>query len=508
MIQILPALLLVFTVTLGESATVGVAPEWNPWLVPEWSPTARLGLGLAIATLVPIAYVAIRLLRAPTPVGRSRSLNRYPFVVAACALLGLLEGSTFPFWEGVIPGGWPSAPRVLALAPSVLVLAWGMRRLRMARGQPVLEAAAGQPRMLALILTGHLVLSGLLDLGWYFPNWRVAAISHPLFLVGFLTSLVIVLILAAPRFIQLLWPVTPLPPGELRSRLEAIGARAGVRWREILVWRTGPLGPVNACVAGVLPGIRRIFLTEGLLGQLPNDQIEAVFAHELSHAKRRHLWIYVGVVWVALTGLSGLEIWSARNHGSTWISVGILFGAFVLLLAWIGHLSRLLEHEADLVGATLTSTHVYASTLASLLGGAGPDQDRRTWRHPSLARRLEAVLALPTSLTVVGRRRARALRGLALAAVVTTSLVAWQISAQAMRPDEEVGYERLHLVLQELSYREGRPGYESAAHDRLRREAVDRLRWAIDELGDEQPEVRAEFERLLGSLIDEPGSRP
>lgn len=507
MVQILPALLLVFTVTLGESATVGVAPEWSPWLAPDGSPIARLGLGLSVTILVPVAYIALRLSRAPTPAGRIHSSHRYPFVVALASLFGLLEGSVFPFWESVIPGGWPSVPRALALTPSLVVLVWGLRRLRQANGRSVLEVPAGQSRMLSLILIAHLALTGLLDLGWYFPIWRVTALSHPLFLVGFLTGLVILLILAAPRFIQLLWPVTPLPPGELRQRLEAIGARAGVRWREILVWRTGPLGAVNACVAGVLPRIRRIFLTEGLLGQLPDEQIEAVFAHELSHAKRRHLWIYVGVVWVALTGLSGLEMWSARSHGSTWISLAILFGAFVVLLAWVGRLSRLLEHEADLVGATLTSTPVYANTLASLLGGAGPD-DRRTWRHPSLARRLEAVLGLPASLGVITRRRRKALRRLALAAVVTTSLVGWQIAAHASRPGDEVEFERLHLVLEELAYRERRPGHEGAAHDRLRQEAVDGLRWAVDQLGEEHVDVRTEYERLLTGLLESSEARP
>ena len=46
---------------------------------------------------------------------------------------------------------------------------------------------------------------------------------------------------------------------------------------------------INAMVVGFTPGTRRIFLTDKIIQDLPEDELMAVFFHEAGHAKHHHL---------------------------------------------------------------------------------------------------------------------------------------------------------------------------------------------------------------------------
>jgi STE24 endopeptidase len=80
---------------------------------------------------------------------------------------------------------------------------------------------------------------------------------------------------------------TPMPGGELRDSLIAMADRDGVPVRDVLVAdasrRTTAL---NAYVSGLGP-TRRIVVFDTLLQQAPPEEVEAVVAHELGHAKDR-----------------------------------------------------------------------------------------------------------------------------------------------------------------------------------------------------------------------------
>ena len=65
-----------------------------------------------------------------------------------------------------------------------------------------------------------------------------------------------------------------------------------MRYRDILVWRThSNMG--NAAVMGILPHMRYVLLSDLLLETMTDEQIEAVFAHEMGHVVHRHMAWFV-----------------------------------------------------------------------------------------------------------------------------------------------------------------------------------------------------------------------
>src|SRR6201999_2949396 len=100
-----------------------------------------------------------------------------------------------------------------------------------------------------------------------------------------------------------------LPSSALRLRLEEMSRRHGLRYRDILLWHTqGSIG--NAAVMGVLPRLRYVLMTDLLLETMPDEQIEAVFAHELGHIVYRHLIWYVIFIVTLVLAMSGPGGWT------------------------------------------------------------------------------------------------------------------------------------------------------------------------------------------------------
>src|SRR5829696_9781819 len=98
--------------------------------------------------------------------------------------------------------------------------------------------------------------------------------------------------LLAPELLRRVLQTQSLPDSPLRRRLERLCERVGMRYRDILLWRTqNNMG--NAAVMGILPPVRYILLSDLLLERMDDEQIEAVFAHEVGHVVHRHMSWYV-----------------------------------------------------------------------------------------------------------------------------------------------------------------------------------------------------------------------
>ena len=97
---------------------------------------------------------------------------------------------------------------------------------------------------------------------------------------------------------------TPMADGPLRTSLMRLAERDGVPVRDVLVAdasrRTTAL---NAYVSGLGP-TRRIVVYDTLLREAPPEQVEAVVAHELGHAKRND--VLTGTLIGALGAAAGV----------------------------------------------------------------------------------------------------------------------------------------------------------------------------------------------------------
>jgi Zn-dependent protease with chaperone function len=285
------------------------------------------------------------------------------------AWLGAVGGFDYGAWVNVtVPRSLWIARYVVLLAPMVVVFAvgWAARAevetaILGRRGGLGVRASARDAvmrglRRNALILLPLLALIGITEGVWALGHLgiaplRVAALwldNMPLLSYALIYGLILAAMPFIPRIFARALRAEPLAPGRLRSVLERAAAKIHLDYRDILVWRTG--GRVlNAMVVGFTPGTRVIFLTDGLMNVLSEDEILAVFFHEAGHAKRNHLWLFF-LMFLALSLLFHAAELPLQAIG---IGLGVQMGLYLaifwfVLLGWV---SRRFERESDIYGA-------------------------------------------------------------------------------------------------------------------------------------------------------------
>ncbi len=315
---------------------------------------------------------------------------------------------------------------------------------------------------------------------WGWPHGGPAA-------VGLVLAMVVAAALLAGVWLRVCWSTEVMPGGDLRARLEALSDRSRVRVGDILVWRTN-VTIANGCMVGLVGPLRYIMITDALMLSQPNEEIEAVFAHEVAHAKYHHVAMYMvlalGGVGVATLILEGVTL-AAHAFGYVLTQEALigLLAASVLGYWWLvfGFISRRCELECDLYAVRATScpvgcsppdtgarasrgslepdaprglcehrVGVFTSALRRISRLNGSAETSRGWRHFSVARRcrfLERVLADPAK-GVRFERRVRLLKAGALgAAVVVVGLaagvfvLAWALASGPDDPEHPAGPE-------------------------------------------------------------------
>jgi Zn-dependent protease with chaperone function len=178
---------------------------------------------------------------------------------------------------------------------------------------------------------------------------------------------VIAVVLAIPALLARLWNTVPLGPGPLAQRLATLAAAAQVRGGDrVRIWQTGGT-LLNGAVMGTFGGpggrFRAVLLTDALVEQLPQRELEAVVAHELGHVRRRHIpWLMAATAaaGLAMTVLASLALVAALVVMPQVITplVGELIitgAAFTNAILTFGFVSRRFEHQADAFAAVLLS---------------------------------------------------------------------------------------------------------------------------------------------------------
>ncbi len=202
-----------------------------------------------------------------------------------------------------------------------------------------------------------------------------------------------------------------MPAGPIRDRLLATAARLGFR-SPLLFWPTRN-AVANAVILGMVPPARFVAFTDKLLDTLRPDELDAVFGHEVGHARHLHLPYYAGFLLLSVTAIAlALTAATALAFGPDWDLPGG-WGPFALLgllagylFVAFGFLSRTCERQADLAGARAVSCGdpacAWHSTDTVLSVGRGPvcGTGART-----MARALERVVLSGTETEQRGRWR-------------------------------------------------------------------------------------------------------
>jgi STE24 endopeptidase len=168
----------------------------------------------------------------------------------------------------------------------------------------------------------------------------------------------VVVFIIAPEILRHVLHTQPLPDSPLRRRLEQMCRRIGLRYRDILLWRTeNNMG--NAAVMGIVPQVRYILLSDLLIESMTDEQIEAVFAHEVGHVVHRHMAWYVVLVMVVMMFIAALgAVLPNQLPAATvpkWIrenlELMLEIGSIIAFFLTFGFVSRRFERQADVYAA-------------------------------------------------------------------------------------------------------------------------------------------------------------
>jgi STE24 endopeptidase len=209
--------------------------------------------------------------------------------------------------------------------------------------------------MLAFVI-GFPLLWALLSLvRWAGDRWWIWGFA---LVFGFqLLMLVLYPKLILPLFNKL----TPLPEGDLRQRLLALGDRTGFRAQAIEVMDGSKRSAHSNAFFTGFGRFRRIVLFDTLVNQLTPEELEAVLAHEIGHYRRGHIPKMIAVSAVMMFAGFAAIAWLARQpwfNQSFGFPAGVLAPTFLLfgLLSglvtfWftpvMNFVSRRHEYEAD-----------------------------------------------------------------------------------------------------------------------------------------------------------------
>ena len=255
-----------------------------------------------------------------------------------------------------------------------------------------------------------------------------------------------------PLLMLIAWKHGPIEDSELRVKLLACCHRLKLGVWTIRAWQTGSQ-IINAVVAGVIPGLRVIVISDAMLNYFPQRELLAVVRHEAGHVRMSHMpirlfFMLFPLILAAIDQTNGATIANAvisqfqlfsltSTHAV--VASGLLYALYLLpTLTW---LSRQMEFEADWFSVmseqpdapVRTDSERQTDDLAdhdsmtlaiARLAAHSPEQfERRTMMHPSLKERMQRTARVadhrisPQQLAFVTSRRSWLIR-IVIASVV------------------------------------------------------------------------------------------
>ncbi|WP_010177941.1 M48 family metallopeptidase [Aquimarina agarilytica] len=206
---------------------------------------------------------------------------------------------------------------------------------------------------------------------------------------------------------------TPLEEGSLRNKIEAYGNKVGFKLDKIFVIDGSKRSTkANAYFSG-FGSEKRVTLFDTLINDLDEDEIVAVFAHEVGHYKRKHI-IYNLTLSILLTGftlwllsffVASPELSAALGVTTPTFHIGLI--AFGILYTPISEitgllmniLSRKFEYEADDYAKETFGAEPLVTSLKKLSKNSlsnltpHPAYEFYHYSHPSLIKRIRNLRA-------------------------------------------------------------------------------------------------------------------
>lgn len=226
----------------------------------------------------------------------------------------------------------------------------------------------------------------------------------------FITAMSVVAKIAPVVLLPLFYRFTPLDRESLRARLVSLSQRAGVPALGVYEWVLGEkTRRANAALVGT-GRTRRIIVSDTLLAEYSDDEIEVILAHEIGHHVHRDILTALMAEAVLLvvafyTAAAALAVWGPRLglRGASDMAALPLFllaGGATMVVATpvVNALSRWNERRADRYALTLTQRPAAFISAMKRLGTQNLAEERPSlavlWlfhTHPPIEQRIKAA---------------------------------------------------------------------------------------------------------------------
>jgi STE24 endopeptidase len=237
--------------------------------------------------------------------------------------------------------------------------------------------------------------------GW----WITAAVL--------LAGILVVVAQLAPAWLPAADEMQPLGNRVLAERLQALGRRCQTQVADIAVWQVSKRTRKASAMLVGLGRTRRILLSDTLLAEHGDDEVEVIVAHEFAHVVYHDAWISLAMqAAILVTGCYGADRLLTVAAGSPGITgkADLVALPLVALAGWLAStlwrplgnlLSQLQERRADRFAIAMTGNagalvkalrHLATVNLAEDRPSSLADLFLNT--HPSLGARIRAAQSL------------------------------------------------------------------------------------------------------------------
>ena len=285
-------------------------------------------------------------------------------------------------------------------------------------------------------------------------------LNSPIGMFVFLAVFLMILMVFLPELIRYWWGCRPFASSERIRELKAFLQEKGLRYRDILRWPIFEGRLMTAAIMGIIPRYRYILITDKLMGILSQEELNAVAAHEMAHAKHRHLLYYmVFILGLMILSFGLFDIFgyffavqpfildlaersedSSRNLFQLLISLSILLSIFVYFRYVIGFFMRNFERQADLHAAlTMKTSRPIISSLEKIALFSGKSRTLPSWHHFSIKERVDYLRRFLSEHGLV-RRHDRFVRVSFVLYLICIAGLGYFVNSKAMRQNINDAY--------------------------------------------------------------------
>ena len=260
-----------------------------------------------------------------------------------------------------------------------------------------------------LIINTIIVTGGLLALFMWIYN-MLGNLVFPIF-VGVMILFILLVQFIGIYIMKLFNKFTPLEDGSLKDKIISLTERTNYPIKRVFVMDASKRSTkINAFFTGYGKN-KTIALYDTTIEKLTEDEIISVLAHEIGHAKKKHVWKQMPFTYLtfAILFLFSYFIFSqadvSQAFGFTELNVGftlmicltLFTPAFIFLNLPSSMISRKHEYEADAYAAEYAGKEATISADKKLAKEnysnlvPHPFVVKMTYSHPTISQRIEAI---------------------------------------------------------------------------------------------------------------------